>query len=244
MEGKRLYDSMAQTWWLDGMYSDPIKFPRSRPECLTVNDSGRCRPPPLGPILVSRPLGWYSSDENKHVVVVRDYLTKWPMVFLAADQKTQQIVDLLVKELVPFYGVPECLLSDHGASHLMHDVCEAMGIKKPNTTAYRSQCDGMVERLNRTLKAMFCKQAARYGKEWDRHLYGVLWANWNTPHEATREKPSFLFFGTDLRSPAEAELLPVTERTDTKAETYRERLVHTLATTRALAEKTIRQDLV
>ena len=66
-------------------------------------------------------------------------------------------------------SVPECLLSDRGASHLMHDVCEAMGIKKPNTTAYHPQCDGMVERFNRTLKAMLRKQAARYGKEWERY---------------------------------------------------------------------------
>ncbi len=51
---------------------------------------------------------------------------------------------------------------------------------------------------------MLRKHASRYGKEWDRHLYGPLWAYRNTPHESTGEKPSFLCM---VRSPVEAELL-------------------------------------
>ena len=52
-------------------------------------------------------------------------------------------------------GVPEALLSDRGTnllSHLMRDVCELLGIEKLNTTAYHPQCNGLVERFNRTLK--------------------------------------------------------------------------------------------
>ena len=52
------------------------------------------------------------------------------------------------KELVPFFGVPEYLLSDGGTnllSNLMKDVCEVLEL---NTTAYHPQCDGIVERFN------------------------------------------------------------------------------------------------
>ena len=62
--------------------------------------------------------------------------------------------------------------------------------------------------MNRTLKAMLQKHAARYGVQWDRYLPGVLWAYCNSPHEYTGEKPSFLLFGLDLRSPTEVALLP------------------------------------
>ena len=61
---------------------------------------------------------------------------------------------LIVNELLPFFGVPEALLSDRGTnllSHLMLDLCELLGTKKLNTTAYHPQCDGMVERFNRRL---------------------------------------------------------------------------------------------
>ncbi len=101
------------------------------------------------------------------------------MVYPIPDQKTHRIVDILVREIVPVFGVPECLLSDRGTnllSHLMTDVCKALGIKKLNTTAYHPQCDGLVERFNRTLKAMLRKHASRFGKEWE--FFGHI----GTPH--------------------------------------------------------------
>ena len=85
------------------------------------------------------------------------------MAYLLPDQKSERIVKLLVDEIVPFCGVPDALLSDRGTSllsHLMRDVCEALGIRKLNTTAYHLQCDGLVERYNRTLKPALRKHAA------------------------------------------------------------------------------------
>ena len=62
-----------------------------------------------------------------------------------------RIVKLLTEQIVPFFGVPDTLLSDRGTnllSHLMLDACKLLGIKKLNTTAYHPQCDGMVEHFN------------------------------------------------------------------------------------------------
>ena len=88
---------------------------------------------------------------NRYVLVFQDHLTKWPMVFPMPDQKSERIATLLVEEVVPFFGVPEALLSDRGTnllSHLMLDLCELLGVKKLNTTAYHPQCNGMIERFN------------------------------------------------------------------------------------------------
>lgn len=120
------------------------------------------------------------------------------MVYPVPDQKSLRIARLLVEEVVPLFGVPEALLSDRGTnllSHLMQEVCQMLGVKKLNTIAY--QCDGMVERFNRTLKTMLRKHAAQFGVQWDTYLYGVLWAYRNTPHESTGEKPSFVLYGHD-----------------------------------------------
>ena len=65
------------------------------------------------------------------------------MAFPMPDQKSQRIIDLLVNEVVPLFGVPESLLSDRGTnllSHLMCDVCALLGIRKLNTTAHHPQC--------------------------------------------------------------------------------------------------------
>ena len=213
--GERLYKALSRHWWWQNMYSDVVSHCTSCPQCAIVNSSGRINRPPQHPIPVQRIfqiVGVNVMDlprtetGNKHVVVFQDFLSKWPFVFPVPDQKAERIARLLVEEVVPVFGVPEALLSDRGTnllSHLLQDVCRLMGIKKLNTTAYHPQCDGMVERFNRTLKTILRKHAATFGTQWDRYLPGVLWGYRNTPHESTGEKPSYLLFGVDCRTPTE-----------------------------------------
>ena len=129
-------------------------------------------------------------------------------------------------------GVPEALLSDRGTnllSHLMRDVCELLGIEKLNTTAYHPQCNGLVERFNRTLKTMIRKHVSKFGVQWDTYLHGLVWAYRNTPHDTTNEKPSFLLLGVDCRYPSEAALLPPNDCNPALVEDYREELILNLA---------------
>ena len=219
-----------------------------------MTGGGRQHKPPLQPIPVERPFQKigvdimdlpYTERGNKHVVVFQDMLTKWPMVFPVPDQKTERLARLLCEEIVPMFGVPEALLSDRGAnllSHLMRDVCSILGIEKLNTTSYHPECDGMVERFNRTLKTMLRKRAAQFGIQWDNHLPALLWAYRNAPHDSTGEKPSFLLYGWDCRSPVEASLLPVdSDVSPTTVADYREELILTLSTARQTALETIRE---
>lgn len=181
-----------------------MKFARSCPECAIMSGGGGAIKPPLHQIEVQRPFQIVGVDimdlpltgcGNRHVLVFQDYFTKWPMVYPIPDQKIAQI---LFEDIILMIGVPEALLSDRGAnllSHLMMEVCQLLGIKKLNTTSYHPQCNGMVERLNRTLKGMLHKHARKFGLQWDQYLPGVLWTYRNTPHESTREKPSFSCLG-------------------------------------------------
>ena len=113
-----------------------------------------------------------------------------------------------------------------------------LGIKKLITTASHPQCDGAVERFNRTLKTMIRKYVVKFGVQWDQYLHGILWAYRNTPHSSTREKPSYLLFGFDCRFPSEAALLPSTPLNVTDVSDYREELVLTLSNARNIAMKT------
>ena len=172
-----------------------------------------------------------TSRGNQHVVVFQDFLTKWPFVFPTPDQMAVRLTQLLA-EVVLVIGVPEGLLSNRGPnllSHLMDDVCKLLGTKKLNTTAYHPQCDGMVERFNRTLKTMLRKLAATYGLQWDKYLSGVVWAYRNTPHESTGEKPLLLLFGVDCRTPTEAALLPLSPLKPVDVSDSREQPIHRLS---------------
>ncbi len=169
LSGKRMYTALVRHWWWDGMYADTLRFARNCPECAIVTGGGRPHCPPLHPIPVSRPFQIVGVDimelpmtceGNKYVLVFQDFLSKWPMAYAMPDQKADRIAKLLVREVIPFCGVPEALLSDRGTnllSHLMLDLCALLGIDKLNTTSYHPQCNGMVERFNRTLKTSLRK---------------------------------------------------------------------------------------
>ena len=242
--GQRLHHAQMERWWWEGMFNDSLSFAKSCPECAIVTGGSRASRPPLHPIPVSRPFQILGIDimdlpltdqGNKHVVVVQDLFTKWPLVFAVPDQKTARLARLIAEEVIPLFGVPECLLSDRGTnllSTLMMDLCQILGITKLNTTAYHPQCDGAVERFNRTLKTMLRKHAAKFGSQWDRFLPGILL---NTPHTSTGEKPSFLLFGVDCRTPTEAAYLPTTDVSPT------EELMLSLSSARELAASCIRK---
>ena len=251
--GPRLYKTLVRSWWWPHMYTDAMNYSNSCPQSAIVEGMGRRQKPLLQPIVTERPFQIVGVDimelpitarGNRYVIVFQDLFTKWPIVFPTPDQKAECIARLLVEEIVPTFGVPEAILSDRGTnllSFLMKDICKLLGIKKLNTTASHPQCNGAVERFNRTLKSMLRKQAAKMGAQWDQYLSGVLWAYHNTPHSSTGEKPSFLLFGFDCRSPTESALLPAKSLRVTNVSDYREQMMLSLSTARNLAMKTNRE---
>ena len=248
--GQRMFSVLVHNWWWDGMFSDATRYGKRCPECVVTTGVGRRLKPPLHPIPIQRPFQILGIDVmdlpltekgNRHVVI-QDLFTKWPFVFPVPDQKATRIARLLAEEVIPWFGVPECLLSDRGAnllSHLVLDLCKMLGITKLNTSSYHPQCDGAVERFNRTLKQALWKHVAQFGRQWDRYLPGILWAYRNTPHSSTGEKPSLLLFGVDCRSPTEAAYLPVSDMFSIEVSDYREELMVSLSSAQNLALKTI-----
>ena len=205
------------------MYQDTKRFTTNCPQCAIVTGGSRRHRPPLHPIPVSRPFQIVVVDilelpktdsGNQYLLVLQDFLTKWPFAFPLADQKTHRIVELLVTEVVPVFGVLEALLS-----------------RLPsilNATVWSNSFTG-------PFKAILRKYAATFGSQWDLYVSGALWAYRNVPHESTGEKPSFLLLGIDCRTPTEAALLPSNGLKVTKVSNYREKVILSLSTARRLA---------
>ena len=119
--GAKLYNQLSRHWWWENMHADIVTFCKSCPECATATGGHRPSKPHLSPIPVQRPFQIIGLDlmelpvtsrGNRCVVVFQDFLTKWSMVHPVPDQNTERIVKLLTKETVPFFGVPEALLTD------------------------------------------------------------------------------------------------------------------------------------
>jgi hypothetical protein len=88
----------------------------------------------------------------------------------------------------------------------MHEVCDVMGITKTRTTAYYPQCDGQVERQNRTLQYMLVPFCTKHGNDWDLLLNAVVFAYNTSRQESLQTSPFEIVFGRILRLPLELEL--------------------------------------
>ena len=91
---------------------------------------------------------------NRYALVVSDYFTRWPEAFALKDQKAETVARTFVDGVVSRHGIPSVLHSDQGPnfeSSLIKEMCHLLGITKVRTTP---QCDGLVERLNRTVLNM------------------------------------------------------------------------------------------
>ena len=87
-----------------------------------------------------------STNNNRYLLVIQDYFTKWVEAVPLPDQTAARITGELVK-LFSTYGHPEILHSDQGRnfeSSILAQTLDAFGVHKSRTTAYHPQGDGMV----------------------------------------------------------------------------------------------------
>ena len=104
-----------------------------------------------------------------------------------------------------------------------------LGITKLSTTSYHCQFDGTIERFNnQTLKQILRKQAACFASSGIGTCQGSS-GPIITPHTTTCEKPSFLLFRVDCRSPTEVAFMPVTNVCPTNVEDCRKELMLSLS---------------
>ena len=145
-----------------------------------------------------------STSNNKYILVVSDYFTKWVEAYALPDQTAQTVADVLVRDFICRFGAPTYLHSDQGEnfeSHLLKEVCQLLGIKKTRTTAYHPQCDGQVERFNRTLLQMLKTVGNEEQDDWDEHLEYVVAAYRHSHHESTGYSAFYMMYGRHANIP-------------------------------------------
>ena len=84
---------------------------------------------------------------------------------------------------------------------MMQEVCNLLGIKKSRTSPYHPQCDGLMERSNRTLLDMLATTSQNHPFDWEDQLPKVCMAYNTSIHASTGYTPFFLMFGRQARLP-------------------------------------------
>ena len=113
-------------------------------------------------------------------------------------------------------------------------VCTLLGIQKLRTTPYHPQCNGLIERLHKTLADVISHFVSPDGKDWDEIVPSVLMAYRSAPHVATGFSPHMLLFGQEMNLP-EADDLALKPEVDDDTQIELDCLVEKLRRVREVA---------
>eukprot|EP00731_Ephydatia_muelleri_P022289 Em0014g880a len=198
------------------------------PSCQKAS-SKRVAPAPLIPLpVIGEPFSRIALDivgplprsrsGNRFVLVICDYATRYPEAIPLRSVDAEHVAEQLV-QVFSRVGIPQEIMSDQGSNFMSALLAEMYGllkIQRLRTTPYHSQCNGLVERFNQTLKSMLRRSATKDGKDWDKLLPYLLFAYREVLQESTGFSPFELLYGRRVRGPLDVlkETWEAKEKTD------------------------------
>lgn len=177
-----------------------------------------------------------SNQGNKYLLTFTD-MTCYCEAIPIPNQTAETVAREFVHKIITRYGVPKRLLTDQGCnfvSSLLRGVCTLLGVQKLRTTPYHPQCNGMIERLHKTLADMLSHFFSPDGKNWDEIVPFALMAYRSAQHVATGFSPHMLMFGQEMKLP-EADDLALKPETDENTQFQFDDLVEKLRKVREIA---------
>ncbi|KAK7939317.1 hypothetical protein WMY93_002643 [Mugilogobius chulae] len=210
----KTYLRISSRFYWPSMYADVQKFCASCAvcqKCSAIRKTDRALLHPLP--VISTPFRRVAMDivgplvkscsGNQFILVLSDYATRFPEAFPLRTITAPAVVRALI-QFFARVGIPDEIITDQGTnftSRLMQLFNQQLGITAIKTTPYHPQTDGLVERLNQTLKRMLRKFVADTGKDWDRWLPFLLFAYREVPQASTGFSPFELLYGWDVQGP-------------------------------------------
>ena len=140
----------------------------------------------------------------KYFFMIIDRFTRWPEAIPLPDSTTETCARAFICNWISRFGVPDDITSDRGpqfTSHLWSELNCLLGISASNTTAYRPQANGLVERFHQQLKGSL--KARLQGPHWMDELPLMLLGIRTAWREGSDCSASKLVYGTSLRIPGE-----------------------------------------
>jgi hypothetical protein len=146
-----------------------------------------------------------STGYSKLLVFV-DSLSRWiEAVPFNGSPNSEQVLHAYLTEVVCRHGTPRELRSDAGSnfvSVLTATILEATGTDLTPTEAHHHEGVGLVERAQQTLVGL-ARASNSGGKFWADHLPFYLMSMRASPNRLTRQSPSSLLYGREIRLPSQ-----------------------------------------
>lgn len=142
-----------------------------------------------------------SSSGYKYILVITDYVTRYPEAIPLRITTATKIAEELLK-CVSRMGVLHEIITNQGTnfmSGVMKAMCLILDIKKLRTSIYQPQTNGLVEQLNGIIKWRLHCCAQKEPQKWGLLLTPLLFALSDTPQALTRFSPFELVFSNRPR---------------------------------------------
>lgn len=99
-----------------------------------------------------------STRGYQYILVLCDYATKFPEAIPLRTITASAVAERLIDAR---YGIPGEIQTDQGTnftSQLLKELYRLLGVQAIRTTPYHPKTDGLVERFNKTLKDLSCRE--------------------------------------------------------------------------------------
>lgn len=146
-----------------------------------------------------------SSSRNKYILTFQDDLSKFIAAVPIPQQDAQTVAREFVRNIVLKFGAPAQILTDQGSnflSNLFKSVCKLLRIKKIQTTAFRPESNGGLERSHRVLAEYLRHYVREDQSDWDEWIPYAVYVYNTTVHTATQFTPFELVYGFKSEAPS------------------------------------------
>ena len=207
---------LRERFYWSGQWNDVRDWCRTCAGCVTRKTAAPKQKAPLQTIPTSFPMQVVAMDilgplpesesGNSYILVVGDYFTRWMEAYPIPNQEAKTVARIVTDEFFFRFSIPEQLHTDQGRqfeSELILEICKSLNVRKSHTTPYHPQCDGLVERFNRTLLNMLSTSIKDHHFTWQEHIRPVCMAYNTSVQSTTGYTPFYLMFGREAKIPAD-----------------------------------------
>lgn len=207
----KTYCRISENYYWPCMRADVTRYVRHCNVCASHKPpQGKPTDRMVSHIKVDRPWEMVSADimgplprsknGNCFILVVTDYLSKFPLLFPLRKATADAIIKKIENEVFLVFGVPRVLLCDNGPqfrSRQFSSLCKGYRIRIQFNANYHPRANP-TERVNRTIKTMLSMYVSDNHKVWDAHLHKIACAIRTSTHEVMKLTPYFVNFGRNM----------------------------------------------
>ena len=208
-----VYGKIVRQFYWKGMYNDICEYIKRCDTCQRRGSKGGKEY--LNPISIEEPFERIGLDfieplpktkkGNKYILVMTDYLTKWPEAKAMKEATSENVIEFIYKKIICRHGCPKIILTDRGAyfnNRVVDGLCRKFEIKHKLSSPYHSETNGLVERFNRTLCESLAKVTEKE-ENWDQYIQLILFAYRRIKQNTTKRTPFYMMHGREAKLPTE-----------------------------------------